>query len=744
MNIYRYTFFALLAALTACSDNDFAGSTTTEGDGSIEFSVIPEGWKGIDDSEASRATVMLNSNFLAFRVAAVTEDKATHARSMLMKYQYVEKSGSNWTYTPIKYWPSPQQYTTSFYAYAGPFKRLETISGESPWEKAVVVIDDKPEEQRDFLVARYTANDKRTVQLRFEHALTAVKIKTVNVKRPILSIELTGMYNTGDFNFHTWKWENQRSSVWVGSTNVLKDFKYTFIGSELEGNSGSSGTYIKDGNNSEIYLMMIPQDLGATGRDAHLRVLFDNGTVVEQKLTQNWQKGQVVTYVIDYETNASCQWLDDSNSYLISPLAENNNTTKNIYAIPISTRINTFWENEGEPKGKPLVSGTEYVAEVIWQDSPTRQIYFTNKAGTASTDTYSGTVASDNEHVYFKLANTAFTGTANVVVGVRKSTESTYLWSWHLWITDYYPTPSTASKPSTASRIAVRNGNIERYEDPEGAPSAVWSGTNLNGRYLMDRNIGAKAAPKLGEGSYTEAEFNSTFGMYYQYGRKDPFPPNGTLYKINGSEHGTISESDATLITSVGLTSDGTSWPLVETVKYPLQFVTSISTQQYPLGGNWNNPTWWDLSKHNGKSFYDPCPPGWQIPPQGIFDIVYPNHTYTPGMFYTGTEATGNYEILKIGTDNVIGLRLGMNSNNSLKTDLLRWGVRWGDSGKWTTENKYTSFLWYNNYYMIFNYIYNFYDTETGLIVNEGQYLIDVNKKVQYGFHGAPIRAIHR
>ena len=144
MNIYRYTFFALLAALTACSDNDFAGSTTTEGDGSIEFSVIPEGWKGIDDSEASRATVMLNSNFQAFRVAAVTEDKATHARSMLMKYQYVEKSGSNWTYTPIKYWPSPSQYTTSFYAYAGPFKRLETISGESPWEKAVVVIDDKP------------------------------------------------------------------------------------------------------------------------------------------------------------------------------------------------------------------------------------------------------------------------------------------------------------------------------------------------------------------------------------------------------------------------------------------------------------------------------------------------------------------------------------------------------------------------------------------------------------------------
>lgn len=746
MNIYRYTFFALLAALTACADNDFAGPTNTEGDGSIEFSVIPEGWQGIDDSEASRATVILNSDFSAFRVAAVTEDNATHARTMLMKYQRVEKSGSEWTYTPIKYWPSTSQYTTSFYAYAGKYTRLEPISSESPWEKAVVVMPEKSEDQMDFLVARYTANDKGTVQLRFEHALTAVKIKTVNVQRPILSIELTGMYDAGDFNFYTWKWENQRSSVWSGGVNVLKDFTYTFIGSELEGNSDSSGTYIKDGNNSEIYLMMIPQDLSAAGRDAHLRVLFDNGTVVEHKLTQNWQPGQVVTYVIDYETNASCQWLDDSNSYLISPLAKNNNTSKNIYAIPISSRINTFWENEGETKQKPLVAGAEYVAEVIWQDSQQRQIYFTDKTGADNKDTYTATVADDNEHVYFKLANPTFTGTANVVVGVRLKNESTYLWSWHLWLTNYYPTPSTASTPITACRIAVQNGNIERYEDPTGAPRAVWSGPNLNGRYLMDRNLGSFAAPKTGEGSYTENEFYSTFGMYYQYGRKDPFPPNRTIYKIDGTELGTISEDNASLITSENLTSaDGTSWPLVETVKYPLQFVTSTSTQKYPLRGNWNNPTWWDINKHNGKSFYDPCPPGWQIPPQGIFDIVYPGHTYTTGAFYTGTVATDNHEILKVeGTDNVIGLRLGMNSDNSLKTDMLRWGVRWGDSGAWTTDYKNNSFLWYSKDYMIFNYIYNYYDTETGQIINEGQYLIDVNKKVQYGFHGAPIRAIHR
>ena len=729
----------IVLVATSCADKDFHNINTPDADGSaIEFAAMPEGWNGIGGDDASRASVVSNGNFLRFRTTAIVEDKTSHAKSLLMKYQLVEYSGGKWSYSPTKYWPSLSQYTTSFYAYGGTFKSISTLASDSPWEKATVVIPVSPEEQKDFLVARYTASDGNKVQMNFEHALTAVKIKTVNVKRPILSIEISGVYDAGDFNFHTWKWEKQRNSTWIGGKDYFKEFKYTFIGSELEGNSNSSGTYIKDANSSEIYLMMIPQDLSASGRNASIRVLFDNGTVIEQKLTQNWEKGKTVTYVIDYESNASCQWLDDSNCYLINPVAENNNTSKNIFAIPISSRINTFWKNEASTT--PLTSGTDYVAEVIWQDSSSRQIYFTDNTGTPETDTYSARVASDNEHIYFKLANAAFSGTANVVVGVRLASQNTYLWSWHLWLTDYYPTPSASRIYNSACRIGVQNGTIERYEDPTNNPSAVWSGSSLSGRYIMDRNLGSPKAPKCDGSGYTDNDFYSTFGMYYQYGRKDPFPPNCTIYTIDGSVLGTITEDDVSLITG---TLSGESVSVVDMVKYPMQFVTSNSTGVYRLGANWNNPRWWDASKHSGKSFYDPCPPGWQIPPQGIFNIFSPNHKYTSTAFYTGTVDTENHTILKID-DNVIGLRLGANANNSLKTDMLRWGVRWGDTGKWTTQYKFNSFLWYNSNYKIFNYIYNYFDLSTGTIPNPDEYLLDLNKTVQYGFHGAPIRAIHK
>lgn len=726
------SIFALIVA-TSCSDESFDGNV--EYNERIDFAVASsDDWQVIDNNKTTRASVTTNENFSRFRVAAIAEDKTTKERTMLMKYQLVEKqSNGTWTYTPTKYWPSTQQYSTSFYAYAGKFKRIEQIIGDdAPWEKAVVVMSDTAENQQDFIVARYTANDCNKVNLKFDHALTAIKIKTVNIKRPILSIELTGVYDAGEFNFKTWEWENQRYS------DVSKGFNYNFIGSELEGKSDSNGIYIKDGNSSEIYLLMIPQDLSASGRNAHLRVLFDNGTVVEQKLAQNWQKGEVYTYVIDYQSNSSCQWLDDSNCYLINPLSENNNTTKNVFAIPISTRINTFWVNEGTPREKPLVDGIEYVAEVIWQDSPQRQIWFTDKTGSASYNTYDATVTSDNEYVYFKLATPNFTGTSNVVVGVKKKGEETYLWSWHLWLSDYYPTPSSASKPENACRIQVRNGYIERYEDPNNPDGThvSWNSSDNIGRYFMDRIIGAKAAPKPGEYTYTNEDYKASFGMYYQYGRKDPFPPNGTLYKIDGSVLGSITDDNSDLITSGNLHSyDGNTWPLVETVQNPMQFVTSdYSSNNYPLGANWNNPSWWKLSDHGNKSFYDPCPPGWQLPQQGLFDIVCPKHDYVSDSFFSNSLTDGSCELLQIG-EKIIGMRLGMSKDNSLKVDMLSCNIRSAYNGRWVDYNN--TFLWYNSDYKVFNYIYSFQD-------HTDEYIIWVNKKLYDSFNAGCIRAFHK
>lgn len=134
--------------------------------------------------------------------------------------------------------------------------------------------------------------------------------------------------------------------------------------------------------------------------------------------------------------------LAESNSYLINPLKGDVQT---LYSVPI-TRINKFW---GSSDGlldltddNTLSASTEWVAEVIWQDQPMRLINFCSKDGSVvdgNTD-YSGTGES---FFYFKPIDGAF---GNVVIGVRKKTggKDEYLWSWHLWITDYKPEYTTA------------------------------------------------------------------------------------------------------------------------------------------------------------------------------------------------------------------------------------------------------------------------------------------------------------
>ena len=731
MNIYRYTFFALLAALTACSDNDFAGPTTSD---EISFSVSStSSWQDISNNAAEGNAVHSRSNIpgtdysihsiiepstaadsraaeidntvlqeKGFNVTAVVKENTPGgASTLLMNDTKINHSGGSWTYSPVKYWPNVAQYTTTFYAYRlDDFKSKSTESdGCTPILTYTVPVD--PTQQKDLIAAKYDKNDRGKVDFKLSHLLTAVKIKTRNIDRPILRIEFTGIHDSGDFHLSTMSWSNVRASV----DNLSGEFKYSFVGSEWIGkpSSGSTETYVTDANGKEIYFMMIPQNLADT--NARVRILFENGTIIDSPLKENWELGKTVTYVVSYD-DVTCQWLDDSNSYIISPINKNNKNV-NLFAIPISFRINTFWENEGEPKGKPLVSGTEYVAEVIWQDSPTRVIHFTDATGSTSTNTYAATIADgggDNEYVYFKLATPHFTGTSNVVVGVRKSGESTYLWSWHLWITDYYPLPEyQAYTLTSAARIEVPNGYIERYDDSNIAGAgAAWA--SLPKRYLMDRNIGAKGSCNV---EITNDNYKKTFGMYYQFGRKDPFPPNGTLYRMESdgtiTNLGTLTNTDASTIvpTNKNIPFNGTEpWPVVKTVQYPMEFVVSNeSNSNMYTSGNWRNPSWYAAGNTLGsKSFYDPCPPGWRVPNGTIFNIF--------GQKYNSKKPflVSEEDKLKIGNQ-VIGYKYYIDKNQSLSTNYYIWVNRNYEDGVLLdilVNNFGNSLIWRSESFKIF------------------------------------------
>ncbi|NDV81047.1 fimbrillin family protein [Bacteroides sp. 51] len=155
---------------------------------------------------------------------------------------------------------------------------------------------------------------------------------------------------------------------------------------------------------------------------------------------------------------------------------------------------------------------------------------------------------------------TAATGkSGNALVAVKVGDE--IKWSWHIWVTDYNPDPDTDT----------------------------W----------MNRNLGAITNEKGANGST---------GLYYQWGRKDPFP--GSASAITKTEPVIYSPANPAGITHSLKTNTSvqtTAWTVVN----PDTFIETD-------GSSWmENSTGNDLNWNtvdNKKTLLDPCPQGYRVP----------------------------------------------------------------------------------------------------------------------------------
>ena len=174
----------------------------------------------------------------------------------------------------------------------------------------------------------------------------------------------------------------------------------------------------------------------------------------------------------------------------------------------------------------------------------------------------------------------------NAVVAAKMDNE--IVWSWHLWVTDY---------------------------DPDEEPMVYTSPKTGKTYTFMDRNLGAMDGEKYSAGS---------FGLLYQWGRKDPFVgANGTLssvyvkkYDIDGNQIRETTEERP-----VYTEDDYESTNLRLTIQNPHIFYTAPS-DAWPVV-DWltddaqrqDNDLWGGVSGYKTK--YDPCPEGWTVPASG-------------------------------------------------------------------------------------------------------------------------------
>jgi len=194
-------------------------------------------------------------------------------------------------------------------------------------------------------------------------------------------------------------------------------------------------------------------------------------------------------------------------------------------------------------------------AVLLWEGS--------NSATAPAQNSIVSNVSYKSGYVYFTLEE----GIGNAVVAVRDAEEH-ILWSWHIWV------------PETEVQALPRASD-----------------------YLMDRNLGASLSEST--------DGVATIGLFYEWGRKDPFPGSSSW-----SSSGTISYMGTVGNSFTTSERNSTTGTIDYATAHPQEYL-------YCKSGTDSNQDW--LYEHDNtlwaaeKTKYDPCPPGWQLPAQAVF-----------------------------------------------------------------------------------------------------------------------------
>ena len=188
-------------------------------------------------------------------------------------------------------------------------------------------------------------------------------------------------------------------------------------------------------------------------------------------------------------------------------------------------------------------------AEVLWETW--------NDAETVTENSVIAKVGIDGAFVTFSTPKPVKPGNAVIAA---KNASGEIVWSWHIWV--------------PASEITT-----DAYGDALGAVA-------------MDRNLGALVAAAAGDTPVDPL----SFGLMYQWGRKDPFPGAAAF----GSGHAASVSKNAPTVNSGTISL--------------AQAIANPTLMGYTADGDWNETSDDTLWQNAAKTIYDPCPAGYRVP----------------------------------------------------------------------------------------------------------------------------------
>lgn len=380
---------------------------------------------------------------------------------------------------------------------------------------------------------------------------------------------------------------------------------------------------------------------------------------------------------------ANCYLVSERNKWYKFKATVRGNGTKTIKDIsPISGATNDLPAGETmKPTG----------VELIWETSGHKQMI----------DSY----MLHNGYVYFRTGANVTEG--NAVIAVKDATG--ILWSWHIWKTSF-------------DLAGLNSSHTQTYKT---SPKYLTGYNVIRTRYMtmMDRDLGAADnAPSQADNVV------NTYGLHYQWGRKDPFPPakvRSCLDRVGayGAEMVSIYDASGNLIDPMDATHQVTSvtagdvgddiTPNIDYgIKHPITFCTRMendylgrySSQSWIYGcyndGTTTSNRWkksillWGSGMKNEastnyynstdtkKSIYDPCPEGWCLPTLEVWSNFTITECITDNPdLYNCTEKR-NYSLPNGYMDaTVFGREFYINNDNIETAFYPASGFRQGENG---------------------------------------------------------------
>lgn len=280
-------FIGLIACaaltMTGCSNEEINAPQQSQGNNAIEFSTYlgrnAQGSRGTETNDASIKKNEKNGGFGVLAYYTKQDDfNITKHTPNFMWNQQVTYKGTNWEYTPVKYWPTKVGDKVSFFAYApyaanGNDKGIVLSSNsETGAPTATITLPDDPSQTIDFVAAvqMNKTHDKGTnVSFTLLHEMTRVKIQakldksvysdTDDKHKTFVVIKDVKFNNKGQF---------YKSGTYTFSTDDKERGKWTTTNNA----TANASTYTLDLNgvlNTKTITAATATDAAATGASAN-------------------------------------------------------------------------------------------------------------------------------------------------------------------------------------------------------------------------------------------------------------------------------------------------------------------------------------------------------------------------------------------------------------------------------------------------------------------------------------------